>query len=649
MRVCRQGAIGWPAVAVFSIALIALLTYADALGYFFTATDTFTLIDTSRVSSGHDVLRLLSQPLMAGAKSEDCAKFYRPMTALTYSLDYQLWGLDPFGYHLTNLLLHVAVALLAYFVVRSLLPGEPVVAWLSAAIFSTHPILVEAVPGVAPRQELLVTAFLLLSFLLFMRSAAGGEARRGAYLASSCAAYLLALGAKEIGVILPALVAAWTLASSSASLGQRLKLALRRCAPYLLITLGFLAWRTWVLRGLGGYAHPFGVLGAVRAAIKNGPSYFLDLLYPVDVLVARYGSLFSPYPGSYSLAGAAITAACLAVFALLAVSALRRTGRVSGRTGVISVLLVAVGLASLAALLAYPALAGYIKAGVDRAWRLSPLPAVQRFPVEYYYRDSRDIIIRCLAFSALASTAGLLVLGRLRAAGKSLLEGAQRRFVVVMSTWLGAPLVVYLVTSTFYHRCMYPSVIPFSGLLALLLVESYRAARQRFRSQPAAGAPAVCFTAALALSLSLLRYSPLLGDYAEWKDSGVLVQTFLQELSGVVARAPNDATIDVYDYPFRIASYQAGPLRVKECGYGNEYSTKAWLNLTHPANRVKVTFCSRSWPAAARPQDLRLEVREPEADPDRLAVFVRFGHGGPKSPEGPREGMAKARSAPPGA
>jgi protein O-mannosyl-transferase len=57
---------------------------------------------------------------------------YRPLTWMTYGADYLLWGLDPRGYHLTNMLLHVVNALLVYWVARWLLgrsrqgvmPGE---------------------------------------------------------------------------------------------------------------------------------------------------------------------------------------------------------------------------------------------------------------------------------------------------------------------------------------------------------------------------------------------------------------------------------------------------------------------------------------------------------------------------------------------
>ena len=80
------------------------------------------------------------------------AKLYVPLTWLSLAVDYQIWGRDPYGYHLTNLILHVANTLLVLVLVRRLLAGRhphPVgVAVLSAAIFGVHPLRVESVAWV---------------------------------------------------------------------------------------------------------------------------------------------------------------------------------------------------------------------------------------------------------------------------------------------------------------------------------------------------------------------------------------------------------------------------------------------------------------------------------------------------------------------
>ena len=87
---------------------------------------------------------------------------YQPLSWLTFSLDYLLWGVEPFGYHLTNILLHSVNAVLFYFVSRRLLAmAAPIsnavvlnlTAGFSALIFAIHPLRVESVAWATERRE----------------------------------------------------------------------------------------------------------------------------------------------------------------------------------------------------------------------------------------------------------------------------------------------------------------------------------------------------------------------------------------------------------------------------------------------------------------------------------------------------------------
>jgi hypothetical protein len=86
----------------------------------------------------------------------------RPLTYLTFWLNYQLGGSNPAGYHAVNLALHLAAVLLFYDVLRRLLDGP--VALSAAAFFAVHPIQAEAVNYVWARSTLLTTVLCLLSW-----------------------------------------------------------------------------------------------------------------------------------------------------------------------------------------------------------------------------------------------------------------------------------------------------------------------------------------------------------------------------------------------------------------------------------------------------------------------------------------------------
>ncbi|HYM10614.1 MAG TPA: tetratricopeptide repeat protein [Bryobacterales bacterium] len=134
---------------------------------------------------------------------------YHPLTWISLGLDYVLWGLNPEGYHLTNVLLHAANAVLFYFAGLRLLRGRIFPAALAALLFALHPLRVESVAWASERRDVLSGLFYLLSVLAYLRAqqaAPPGAPRNGPrrrWLAASLAAFAAALLSKVIVVSLP--------------------------------------------------------------------------------------------------------------------------------------------------------------------------------------------------------------------------------------------------------------------------------------------------------------------------------------------------------------------------------------------------------------------------------------------------------------
>ncbi|MES1213576.1 MAG: tetratricopeptide repeat protein [Singulisphaera sp.] len=134
---------------------------------------------------------------------------YYPLMYTRYWLEYHVWGLAPAGYHLVNIALHATAVLLVWRVlVRLSVPG----AWLAAALFAVHPVVVESVAWVTERKNVLSLSLALVSMLCWLRFALADEAqaeassnaaRRWRWYALSLVVFALALTAKTVVVTLP--------------------------------------------------------------------------------------------------------------------------------------------------------------------------------------------------------------------------------------------------------------------------------------------------------------------------------------------------------------------------------------------------------------------------------------------------------------
>lgn len=139
-----------------------------------------------------------------------------PVSWLTLGLDHVLWGMEPSGYHLTNVVLHALNAALVFLVARRLLAAaldaghgwQPSIGAAAAALFwALHPLRVESVAWITERRDVLSGVFYLLTVLGYLRAAERTGAARARWLALSLAAYALALMSKSMVMTLPVVLA----------------------------------------------------------------------------------------------------------------------------------------------------------------------------------------------------------------------------------------------------------------------------------------------------------------------------------------------------------------------------------------------------------------------------------------------------------
>ena len=124
-----------------------------------------------------------------------------PLVYSTLRLGHALWGLDPLGYHLVNVLLHAANAFLVWVLLRKLaVPG----AGLAAALFAFHPVQVESVAWIAELKNTQSTLFSLLALLMWVRFLPTEPPPRRKYYWLALLFYVLALLSKTTACTLVA-------------------------------------------------------------------------------------------------------------------------------------------------------------------------------------------------------------------------------------------------------------------------------------------------------------------------------------------------------------------------------------------------------------------------------------------------------------
>lgn len=186
---------------IYVITLIIFATFSNTLPNRFNIDDSNILLDNPSVHG------LSFKNIKEIFTSIPNAVEYLPIRDLTYMIDYEIWGLNPFGYHLSNLLFYLASCLMLYLLIARLLERwyeyAPAIAFFSTVAFSVHPVHVESVAGIAMRKDLVSGLLFFLSLFNFLLYK--DEGKRLFYI-FSLITFALSLLSKSTAVILPVII-----------------------------------------------------------------------------------------------------------------------------------------------------------------------------------------------------------------------------------------------------------------------------------------------------------------------------------------------------------------------------------------------------------------------------------------------------------
>lgn len=308
------------ALAALAVALLPVVVYLPSLANGFVWDDRQLIVENDSLTRNGATWHAFTKDFWESEEQTGTSDYYRPIVTLSYILDRSLFGLEPAGYHRTNVLIHAGVAGLLFL----LLTDFGVSLWtaaLGAGLFAVHPALTESVAWISGRTDSLAV-LLMLGCLL-----ADGRRSEISWRVLSLAALAAALLAKETAVVTPlaaAILEAARRGRGATPVWPAVLRALRVRGDMLGVVAAYFVLRFLVL----GVAATH---GAIAGAGLGWPARLAAIPHLLGILLVptlsriEYGS---GLPGRLLLPGAA---AGVLLTVLLFAAASRRTSRISDR------------------------------------------------------------------------------------------------------------------------------------------------------------------------------------------------------------------------------------------------------------------------------------------------------------------------------
>ena len=208
-------------LAILVISIWSLLIYYNSLS------GEFVFDDESVVQTNVSIQSLSNIPKFFTADEgfhKVIGRYYRPVVSASYAIDYAIWGLDPYGFHLTNILIHIISSVLLFFILEHLFRKNKksvFFSFIGTMIFAVHTVHTEAVTWISGRTDSIVTLFFFASFLFYIKYSDKEKSRTSAYnsqkrvfhfqkrtkfLILSLVFYFLGLLSKEMIITMPVIL-----------------------------------------------------------------------------------------------------------------------------------------------------------------------------------------------------------------------------------------------------------------------------------------------------------------------------------------------------------------------------------------------------------------------------------------------------------
>lgn len=200
------------------IIVITYLVYSNSISGEFVFDDESVIVNNPSIQSLGNIPKYFTAD---EGFHKVIGRYYRPVVSSSYAVDYSVWGLNPYGFHITNVIIHIISCLLLFKIFIVLFwryKYRNLFSLFAALIFAVHPIHTEAVAWISGRTDSMVTMFFLASFLFYIEftkeqrhvnetnTIESITDKNYLYLALSLVFYTFGLLTKEMIVTMPVII-----------------------------------------------------------------------------------------------------------------------------------------------------------------------------------------------------------------------------------------------------------------------------------------------------------------------------------------------------------------------------------------------------------------------------------------------------------
>ncbi|MBI1804993.1 MAG: tetratricopeptide repeat protein [Ignavibacteriae bacterium] len=270
--------------------VLSIIVYWQTLRFDFVAYDDYELVyqNGDYLSQLSNIVTSFKTHVFTTHRAE--TPYYRPLVLVSLILDYQAWGLNPNGYHFTNMILHALIVLLVFLLVERLV-RERIVALAASALFAVHPIQTQSVAWIPGRNDMLLGLFVVVMMYAYVRYRENpGTQRR--YFRMTMIAFACSLLAKESGayyfLLLPLYDLSYRRVTAKGFFDRRYLRDIFLIAVVLLLYLGL---RLSIFGEVVGAERLYGGETTLRERIQQMPALVAAhcslLLAPIHLSVAH--------------------------------------------------------------------------------------------------------------------------------------------------------------------------------------------------------------------------------------------------------------------------------------------------------------------------------------------------------------------------